>query len=246
MAGRKNKSGKVVSRVKKDLPKDYRYEFFELTSPEWERQVQETSMAWEAFKYYRDMPINRNLSEVARFFTGYDEDKFKGKYATIQAWSFKWKWSDRIRLYQSMLDAIYLEETKLKVKEMASRHAEFAENTLDALITPIKAYHKKYKAINDRYKIARLSDPNFIDPDDDIDEMKLSQLFNLVLRSAPLLPITADMERKSRGEATEISRTDVTSNGESIRPNINILVKGTMSPLMRQFEDQIGEVIEDE
>lgn len=244
---RKNEEGPVKARKPKQGKdvKRYELEIFELKSPEWERQLQETSAAWEAFKFYRDMRINRNLSDVARHFAKSPEH-FKSKYSVMMSWSFKWKWAERIRLYQTMLDAIYLEETKLKVKEMATRHAEFAENTLNALFTPIQAYNKKFKTITERAQLAKLKDPNYIDPDDDIDEMKLSQLLNLVFRSAPLLPITADMERKSRGEATEISKTDVTTNGESIRPSINFLVKGSVSPLGKQFEEQIGEVVGDE
>jgi coenzyme F420-reducing hydrogenase delta subunit len=211
-----------------------------LTEPEWERQDQETLMAFDAFKYFRDMKMNRNLADVARHFAADDEDIYKAKYSAVCRWSTKYKWAERVSKYQKWLDSIYLEETKSKVKEMATRHADYAEQTIEALYMPIMRFGAKNKKINEARQIAKITNQYYEDEDDDLDEMKLSQLLNLVFRSAPLLNIAADMERKARGEATEISKSDVTSAGESIKPNINILIKGTHSPLMQEFEEQIA------
>jgi len=227
---------KHLTRTEKNkLAQDRYNEKKELTHPEWERQAEETMQNWDAFKMYRDMGLTRSLGAVARALT--TKEKYKGKYQVILTWSYRWRWTDRLIAYQRHIDAIYLEETQKSVKEMAVRHADYAKNTMQSLYVPIMEFGRKFNMINEARKIAKLQGREFVDIDSDIENMTLKELLNLVYKSAPLLSVTADMERKSRGEPTDISSRDITTGGEAIKPDIKVVVNGTQSTILREFEN---------
>lgn len=205
----------------------------ELVYPEWERQTNESPRSFEAYKYYRDMGYTRSLYAVAQKFT---KDNLKSKYQVVLIWSYKFRWNERIACYQKYIDSIYLEETKNAIKEMAHRHSEYAKQTMQALYVPIMEFAKKYNLINDMKKTAIREGIPFNNNEADIDTMKLSQLIALVQKSAPLIDVMADMERKARGEPTLIATNDLTSNGNEIKADIKVVVNGSKSNLMKEYE----------
>ncbi|GAB1371188.1 hypothetical protein MASR1M45_12500 [Candidatus Kapaibacterium sp.] len=210
----------------------------DLIPPEWERQEEETLQSWEAFKLFRDMGITRTMSAVARQLS--TPDKYRGKYQVVQNWSYKWRWTERIIAYQKYLDAIYLEETKKNVKEMATRHAEYAKNTMQSVYVPVMEFIRKYSKIENLKKNPLLSDSDLkAISESDIEKMTLSQLMNLVYKSAPLMSVLADMERKSRGEPTNISSSDITTGGEQLKPDIKIVVNGSQSTILKEYENNL-------
>lgn len=80
----------------------------------WERQKGESAQAYGAFSVYRDMGAERSLSKVAR-----QLDKSK---TILGRWSSRWGWVERVRQYDSYLDAEARHEAVKKVKEMTARH----------------------------------------------------------------------------------------------------------------------------
>lgn len=208
----------------------------ELSYPEWERQENETLGSWEAFKMYRDMGAVRSLTAVTNELIN-TKSKFKSKHRVMQGWSTKWLWTDRIAAYQVHLDRIYLEQMEKSVKEMATRHAEYAKNTMQALYSPVLGYAKIFKEVEklkakpnksaaDKQRLKELG----------ADNLTLTQWLNLVYKSAALIPSVADMERKSRGEPNNITSSDVTSGGEPIVPSIKIVVQGSQSTILKEYE----------
>jgi hypothetical protein len=192
----------------------------EIVYPEWERQPKEPVKAFEMFKMYRDMGIFRSHMNVAKQM--YPPERLYQGRKNVGNMSMKWRWSERISAYHRHLDRIHLEETEKAVRDMASRHADYAKNTLFAAYFPVIELLKKIHA----------GDTN------DIRNLPSVKLLELTYKSAQALVQVADLERKTRGEPTDIKKLglDHTSGGEVIKPSINIQVKGSMSNLLTGVE----------
>lgn len=196
-----------------------------LTYPEWEKQPKEPPIAWEYFKSYRDMGIFRSHRNVARLFHG--EERVEKARSNIGNFASIWRWADRIDAYQRHLDRVQMEETEKAVKEMASRHADYAKNTIYAAYFPIIELLKKIQRGDTK----------------DITDMTSKELLALTFKSAQVLVSVADLERKTRGEPTDIRKMglDHTSGGESIKPSININVSGSMSSLLAKNSKELDD-----
>ena len=176
----------------------------------------------------------RSLSAVAQKLS---RGNLRSKYQGILIWSYKFKWNERIAAYQRYMDSIYLEETKNAVKEMAHRHAEYAKQTMQSLYVPVLEFAKKYNLINDMKRTAAREGIRFTNTDADLDNMTLSELLTLVHKSAPLINTMADMERKARGEPTQIAANDITSNGGAIKADIKVVINGSKSTILKEYEN---------
>ncbi|MCO5252555.1 MAG: hypothetical protein M9949_14200 [Candidatus Kapabacteria bacterium] len=189
-----------------------------LVYPEWEKQPKESTIAWEYFKSYRDMGIFRSHRNVAKIFNTPERvDIARRNIGNIAA---IWRWTERIDAYQRHLDKIQMEETEKAVKEMASRHADYAKNTIYAAYFPIIELLKKIQRGDTK----------------DITDMSSKELLALTFKSAQVLVSVADLERKTRGEPTDIRKMglDHTSGGEKIKPSISINVSGSQSNLLKE------------
>lgn len=231
---------KYLSKAEKSRLAVQRYQHkVELVYPEWERQDSETLQSWEAFKIYRDMGATRSLSRVAKELVG-PGDKYKSKYKVIFTWSAKWSWVDRIVAYQKYIDELYQDEVKNQVKEMASRHADFAKNTMQSLYVPVIKFIQEFQEIE---KLKNKPNKSELEKkklkESGFESMTLNQLLSLVYKSGTLLPQIADMERKSRGEPTNITSNDVTSGGNQIIPDIKIVVHGSQSTILKEYESKL-------
>lgn len=211
----------------------------ELVYPEWERQDRETLQSFEAFKIYRDLGLIRSYTAVTKKLLPPETTNYKGKYQVVLAWSYRYRWVERVSAYQRYMDSVFLQEKETAVKEMVHRHAEYAKQTMQSLYVPVVEFGRKYNLINEMRKTALRNNIPFNDDSSDLDHMTLSQLLTLVQKSAPLISAMADMERKSRGEPTEITANDVTSGGQVIKPDIKVVVNGTHSTIMKEYENKL-------
>jgi hypothetical protein len=82
----------------------------------WERQVNESEQAYEAFTAYKDLGVKRSLRLVG--------EKTGKTKACIAQWSSKWGWVERIRAYDNHLARIDMQEKELKIQQALNRHAE--------------------------------------------------------------------------------------------------------------------------
>lgn len=83
-------------------------------SKPWERQLSESSQAFEAFSIYRDMGGERALRAVAQ--------RLNKSLTIIGRWSTAWDWVERARAYDNDLARIAREQAAKRVKEMSDRH----------------------------------------------------------------------------------------------------------------------------
>lgn len=210
-----------------------------LQLPYYERQPTETSREWESFCAYRDLGVTRNLVLTAKVVFP-DKDPYQ-KSNQMEQYSWKWSWRERIRAYADYLESIRLDQVKKEVEEMVSRHADYAKKNMQVLYLPATIIAERWNLLQQRVAKVK-SDPtlNFEQkwekiqglPDADLYKMPFADALKLTIDASPKFKLIADMERTSRGEPIEFSKQDITSDGESIAPKINILVSGSKSPLL--------------
>ncbi len=89
----------------------------------WERQLNESPQAFEAFAKYRDMGASRSLAKVSR-------ELCKSK-ALMERWSVDHDWVKRVAAWDAEKDRV-ARETQLKdIVAMRERHAAIAKKMLD-------------------------------------------------------------------------------------------------------------------
>lgn len=96
----------------------------------WERQENESDVAFEAFKTYRDMGAERSLASVG---------KKLGKSQTLmERWSSNYSWVDRARSWDDEQDRILRNEQIKDIKRMRQRHADLAVEMLAKALEGLK------------------------------------------------------------------------------------------------------------
>ena len=96
----------------------------------WERQENETDVAFEAFNTYRDMGLARSLSKVGEAL---------GKSETLMSrWSSEHNWVDRARAWEDEQDRILRNEQIEDIKKMRKRHANLAVEMLAKALEGLK------------------------------------------------------------------------------------------------------------
>lgn len=89
----------------------------------WERQLNESPQAFEAFARYRDMGASRSLAKVSR-------EVCKSK-ALMERWSTEHDWVKRVAAWDAEKDRV-ARETQLKdIIDMRQRHAAIAKKMMD-------------------------------------------------------------------------------------------------------------------
>jgi len=211
----------------------------ELQFPIHERQPSESSFAWEAFCLYRDLGIHRSLKAVV--IQLYPDDNIFKRTKYIEQISHKWSWRDRVKSWLDTIELIKKNQLQKEVEEMVSRHSDYAKRAMQFLFIPFatgaERWNKLQKQIQQiktdptlsqeqkNEKIASLTDNEF-------QRKTFSELFQTAIDASPKFKALSDMERTARGEPIEISKQDLTSNGTTILPQININVAGSKSTLL--------------
>lgn len=89
----------------------------------WERQKGETLKAFHAFTVYRDLGVERSLTNVKR---KYDETGKKGSFGVFGVWSARYGWVERVKAYDDYIDRKKRAEREKAIVDMAERHAKLA------------------------------------------------------------------------------------------------------------------------
>lgn len=142
------------------------------------RQPDETEAAWGAYLRYRDLPTPRRMRHLA----------MNGgvAYQNIRGWARKFKWKERVRIYDTQLDMVrrIAEQDALSqnVKEMLTRQARnaYAFGTIVMKLQQVTLE----RIVNDQSLLKN---------------MDFSQLVDKVLQCARLLPALQQEERNAMG-----------------------------------------------
>lgn len=152
-----------------------------------ERMKGEGQVAFKYFCIYRDMGAKRSYRQVAR--------EVGVSLQRIMTIAHEWRWQARIKLWIDEVDRIRRESYLKEIQEMAKRHAQHSMDFQRVLTIPVEAILKKIKSGDMSYQ--------------DFLNLPVSELFDKTLKSAQIFPSIVDIERKSRGEPTEVIKQEV-------------------------------------
>lgn len=100
------------------------------TPEPWERQLRESSLAYQAFCVYRDMGAVRSLSKAA--------GKLGSKKGRLEAWCSRWHWVARAQAWDDLVDRERRAAQIDAVIEMNRRQAALAANYQAKLIESLQ------------------------------------------------------------------------------------------------------------
>ena len=98
-------------------------DIFILEPEPWERQLNESTQAFEAFACYRDMGAARSLAKVSR-------EVCKSK-ALMERWSKEHDWVKRVAAWDAEKDRVARVTQINDIVEMRKRHAAIAKKMMD-------------------------------------------------------------------------------------------------------------------
>lgn len=180
----------------------------------WEKQPRESDKAFSIFNFYRDMP-NRKLHD------GRIKREFNIAQSTVNYYSHVYAWKERVRAWDNYLDKRKQAAQIKAIEEMAERHAKQAMAVETSLMVPVKEFLDKIRNIGAG----------------EMKNMKVKDLYKLVVDAAEKLPRIIEIERKARGADVNKNSLDITSDGEPIKPVISITVQGSKSPLLEKLSN---------
>lgn len=179
----------------------------------WERQPKENEKMFALFQMYRDEK-QRSIKRLADEVKGYSPHK-------LYIISKQYLWEERARAYDNYVDRKKTENKINSTQSMLDRHSDEAKTAQKTLMLTFQELQKRIKE-NDM---------------GDLSELSMSDLLRLAMQAADRMPKLHDAERKANGVPNELSSIalDVTSNGETMQPNINIMVNGSRSQLLNNI-----------
>jgi hypothetical protein len=160
-------------------------EWVDTADQPWERMPNETDRQWAAFVAFREAGAARTQTLAA--------EQVGADLGTVGGWSRNNLWGVRVARYDAWLDDVYRRELAEQTRNMAKRHTELAQQTLEVLAKPLRHLLEK-------------------DPEELYDELSakdILQLFNIAQQSARTLPQIMGAERLSVGLPTEVTQTNV-------------------------------------
>lgn len=97
----------------------------------WEQQPGESAQAFQAFRTYRDLGVERSLAKVAQ--------KLGKSKTLMDRWSGRWGWVKRAAAWDREDDRKFLAEQRYARKSIARRQAKFATSFQQKLIEALNS-----------------------------------------------------------------------------------------------------------
>lgn len=162
----------------------------------WERQTGESSVAYEAFKEYRDMPGKRSVTAVAK--------KLKKSNTLMYRWEIKWFWQERAQAYDNKIEREKLAKKIKERDEMYDRHAQLSQGIQNLAARALQQWAKKADKNQG-------GNPEILE--------------NLSLRDIGYLTkIATDLDRLSRNEQIELEKMRTVESGEAVNAEGGVVV----------------------
>lgn len=211
--------GRMKAAEEKRLRKvnEEQLEKFYLKHKPWDKLPNEPDSAFQCFVRFRDMPSGE------RSIVGLARAGFKTQPHLNQL-SMKHHWFERAAQWDVYVDKKKQEVYLKTIEEMTKRHAQHSMALETAFMLPVQTLLEKAR-IDSRM----------------LESLTVKELLDAVFSSADKFTKIVDVERKSRGVATDLSKVavDTTTNGESIKPAINIIINGSKSRLLEEAEGSV-------
>lgn len=148
----------------------------------WDRRVDETPPAWEAFQCYRDLGLERSVAGVRAQL---------GKSRTIfERWCARHSWVARCELWDAAQDAerqrARLGAHRQAIIDMDARHAAQAESWLRTMERVVREL--LFRIVDADQKNER-----------PFEDVELTELIGMARTIGPIMPRVVEMERLARG-----------------------------------------------
>lgn len=150
----------------------------------WNRLEDETDLAWEYFRFFRNMGPKRSLGATA--------EEYGLSVRTLHKYSSEFDWTARAGAYDRHMDRVYQEEYVEGVREMSRRHATHLVTAIETLVEPFQ-------------ELARRKDRDQESFYAELGEVGLSRLFDLAIKASKAVAPMMTAERLARGAPTEIT-----------------------------------------
>lgn len=82
----------------------------------WDRAHGESDQAFEAFKIYRDLGLERSMPKVC--------EQVHKHVRLMHRWSVEWKWRERVEAWDTEQDRVERQQNLVEVRKMRKRHAD--------------------------------------------------------------------------------------------------------------------------
>lgn len=205
-----------------DIEKQQKKDDF--TQPIWQIQKGEKPVAYKCFEYF--CRHANSVKDVIKWIEDNPEivdnelKTLQQREDFIYNYSKKMLWKERKSAYLQ-----YIQDRKIKrdiknIQEMHERYGNLAKVASKDMQVVIEEF-------NNRVQNGNL----------DLKGLNTNQLFNMVIKAIDKLIAVGEFERKIRGEPTEIikNNVDLTSNGTTVLPQLNIQIIGSKSKLLDEL-----------
>lgn len=153
----------------------------------WERVRYEPDAAFRYFCIYKDMGADRSIAKTQKII-GLRHTNF------LYTMSRKWNWQERVREWDNEVQNSKNSAMLKAVEEMNKRHAKLAVAALMPVAKIVQKFNQE------------------IDTQTNLNELTFDDVYSMFVETIKLMPNLTNIERKARGEATEITKNDITSN----------------------------------
>lgn len=178
----------------------------------WERQPEESDPAWEAFRVFRDMPYEQQLSaatgkmEEPRLRSAREAARRVGKTrALFDKWSQRHSWRNRAAAYDSDIDRDKRATMKRQAVLATAQHAQLAGAGINAVSMPLRALAKP-QILTDSDGNALVNEdgePLTRDRQQDLEKMVTPALLLLMRNVAALMPVLIQIRMEALGNPNE-------------------------------------------
>jgi len=163
-------------------------------TPAWYRQEGEGDAPYEYFDVYRKLPLSKRSVTAAQKIAGNKSNNRFFEY------SKKYNWEERARAWDNYVVAKHDEFIVKQKNEIKLEHLQESRALRKALSIPLRSFAKKINVNGDNF-----------------DGKSLTELWKMIIKTPNNLRIIQQIEFTALGEASEIKKEDITSNGNTIK-----------------------------
>lgn len=186
----------------------------------WDRMPKECEQYFEAFNVFKDLGVNRTIGKVANTLG----KSMSHCYNMHQ----KWNWAERAKAWDDEVQKIKNNAQLKSVQQMCKRHADIAMAFQNPLVAIVKEAGRRIE-------------------NKELESLSIDKFLAAYMKATQLLDSVTGVERKARGEATEITKTDITSGGDKVHVVLPSLNEPTAENQPFEYYEEIDdeELIED-
>jgi len=161
--------------------------------PIWYRQEGESDSAYNYFDVYRNLPFSkRSVSQVAKLTNNKSNNR-------LFQYAKDFNWDERARAWDNYVIAKQDEFIIKQREEVKLEYIQEARSIRKAILVPIRSFAKKINA------------------GENFDAKSLTELYKMVIQTPDKFKKLQEIEFTALGEASDIKKEDITSNGNTIK-----------------------------